>query len=361
MKSALVIAPGEYAGCESLHSEQAAEWHWVGDRSWLQRVVEWLVEGGVGQIEFVLCQGAQAIEEYFGTGERWGCQFRYRLCQDPSRPYRALRARRDWPEWIWLVHSQWLAQDRLPDLPEGQAGLFMSAENWAGAAWMPGEKVVELANLPLEQVGPHLLGQGWSQETREFQVLDGPAALLVANRKFLAESAWNRAGREVEPGIWLGRDVVLHPTAQLIAPVYISPHCRIEAGCRVGPQAVLASHVVVDRRTHLQDCLVSSGSYLGPGLDIQESLVDPRRVLMASSGFALYINDPLLLSTTRPTHELTRGLLSRLLASLLLILSLLGRSSENSRQVVQQPSSPDSSKSPPLGLAVPICALPPSR
>lgn len=351
---ALLVAPGEYEGTSNIQHTQAAEMHLVGDRPWLQRVIENVVEGGVTSLEVLVCHGSDRIGQHFGNGERWGCQIRFSLVQEPSLPYRILRARdlSGLPDWLWIVHAQWLSHEPLPAVESGQATLLVDSQgNWAGAAWVPRSVVAELFQLPIAEVGPHLLRsvKQANLSGRETLQLDHPAAVLKANRVFLTQKGWDRFGREVEPGLWIGRDVVLHPTVELIEPVYIAPHCRLGEGVRLGPNVVLGSNVVVDRATTIEDSVVAVGSYLGNGLEIREAIVDNQRILLAEADFELFVNDPVLLSSTQVQGEVVWHILSRALAVWLWVClfplwflqrSWHGKSLE--AQVVRQPCSTDS-------------------
>jgi NDP-sugar pyrophosphorylase family protein len=62
------------------------------DRPFIQHVVEFLVDQGVAEFDFVLSHLPERIEEFLGDGTRWGSRFRFHLARDPSRPYAALRS-----------------------------------------------------------------------------------------------------------------------------------------------------------------------------------------------------------------------------------------------------------------------------
>src|SRR5690606_26745069 len=96
------------------------------------------------------------------------------------------------------------------------------------------------------------------------------AAVLSANR-FILERDANPlllGGSNAEPGVWLSRNVMLHPSVQIRPPVYIGPDCRIEEGAVIGPHAIISQHCVVDSLSTIQNSLVMAGSYVGSGLEV---------------------------------------------------------------------------------------------
>ncbi len=344
---AILVAPGEYPKMDSLQQRLPAELHLVGDRSWLQRQLETCVDGGVHKIEVVLCNLPQKTQESLGNGERWGCKIEYTLAQDPNLPCRALRARSQFPDWLWFLHGQWLLQQPLPLAEEGTPQLLVTEDGqWAGAAWIPGETVRELVNTPHSEVGAKLMEliEGGRSTVKALQ-LSTTHSLLVANQYFLQSADWPRAGRESEPGLWIGRDVALHPTVELIQPVYIAAHCRVGYGVKLGPNVVIGNNVVIDSATSVSESVVFSGCYLGSGLDISNSLVDHQRLILAESDFEVHVSDPVILSSVVQSRDIFLNLSSRVWAVILLVIFFpiwllqraLGGQLTSENQAVRQP------------------------
>ena len=363
----ILVAPGEYPKMDSLQQRLPAELHLVGDRSWLQRQLETCVDGGVHKLEVVLCNLPRKTQESLGNGERWGCQIEYTLAQDPNLPCRALRARSQFPEWLWFIHGQWLLQQPLPAAEAGTAQVLVTEDGqWAGAAWIPGETVRELVNIPHAEVGAKLLELFEARTRVKALQLSTTHSLLVANQYFLQTPDWPRAGRESEAGLWIGRDVALHPTVELIQPVYIAAHCRVGHGVKLGPNVVIGNNVVIDSATSVSDSVVFSGCYLGAGLDISNSLVDHQRLILAESDFEVHVSDPVILSSVVQSREIFLTLSSRVWAVILLVLFfplwLLQRATSgqlpNENLAVRQPcvADPDQWVKQPLPFRVGTCS-----
>src|SRR5262249_8988134 len=129
------------------------------------------------------------------------------------------------------------------------------------------------------------------------------------------------AGREIEPGIWLSRNVVLHPTALIFPPVYVGKNCQIGRGVRLGPYAVIGDDCLLDERSTITHSVVFPGSYVGEGLELADVLVDKNRLVNVRVGGAMTITDHFILGSLSERH-LRRGLM-RLVSQVLGVLAFI--------------------------------------
>lgn len=130
-----------------------------------------------------------------------------------------------------------------------------------------------------------------------------------------------QTGREVEPGVWLSRNVVLHPTARVTAPVYVGENCQVSAGVRLGPDAVIGNGCVLDSHCSVTNSVIFPGSYVGEALELEDVLVDKNRLINAHVGAAVTITDIFILGSLTENHfvKLLTSLLSRLFGLVLLV------------------------------------------
>jgi NDP-sugar pyrophosphorylase family protein len=61
--------------------------------------------------------------------------------------------------------------------------------------------------------------------------------------------------------------------AELVGPFYVGPGCRVAAGARIGPDAVLVGGVSVAEGALVKDAVVWSGASIGPGARVEGALV----------------------------------------------------------------------------------------
>src|SRR5262249_10499847 len=80
-------------------------------------------------------------------------------------------------------------------------------------------------------------------------------------------------GRESDPGVWLSRNVSLHPTARIVPPVFIGENSRIGAQVELGPDAVIGRDCVLDTGCKVMNSVLFPGGYVGQSLRLVDVLV----------------------------------------------------------------------------------------
>jgi len=348
---ALIIAQGVSPGMEALNERYPSPLLPLVDRPFIQHVVEFLVEGGVTQFEFVLSHLPRKIENLLGDGSRWGSTFRFHLTRDPARPYDSLKIMNldNDAGPVLLAHA-----DRLPQVdleqtrPANQIEepvMFFSppirrndpsaekgqdTPQWTGWAWVPAGILKSLPkDLDEEALESHLASRGQgkgspvevssSLSVRSYDdMLASQAAVLGKEFKGLF-----LGGKEADESIWLSRNLTLHPTATLDPPVYIGENCRIGKGTSLGPNAVIGNDCVLDSGCTVTGSLIFPGSYVGEGLELTDVIVDKNRLINVRFGAAVSISESFILGgTSGPgiAHWLSR-IFSQGIAVLLLLLA----------------------------------------
>lgn len=289
------------------------------DRPFIQHVVEYLIDQGATDFDFILHQAPEQIETLLGDGTRWGSNFNFHLIKDASNPYRLLRTIcGNETEPLLLVHA-----DRLPAVSLEQtqpaskpiAFCYDSSEGvqkWTGWAQIAPLELQRLA-LNCANCTESLLGLSLMLFARtEGQLVklppplsvERPELLLEAQRRVLNKefSGLMMHGREVDPGVWLGRNVSLHPTARIVPPAFVGPNCRIGNGVQIGPNAAIGSDCILDKRCTLENTLVMAGSYVGEALELSDAIVDRNRLLNTRVGVAVSVADNFILGSLADKH-----------------------------------------------------------
>ena len=336
---AVVVATGWSQALQQSGESRAACMAPFLGRPFLQHVVEKIAGMGITQLEMILSHLPQDIEQFMGDGTRWGISCRFHLAMDHHKPYATLPA--------VLLNCQGpglLAHaDRLPVFEPGEAPGPQKAEQEALFCSEGGEAFSGWAFLDakrLRKVGPH-----WSEAELERMLLEeipgrmeADAVLSCRDYASLCQSHWQvlnhggagllLTGQEVEPGIWLSRNVSLHPTARLEPPVWIGEDCRVEQGVKLGPRATVMQGSLLDKRSSLVDSLVFPFSYVGQELEVEQAVVDRNRLVNFSLGASVQVGEAFILGSMERSgfKALLHNLFDRLLAALLLVLGspLLG-------------------------------------
>ena len=366
---AVLVATGRCPAISPLDERYASLLLPLVDRPFLQHVVEYLVARGVREMDVLLNEIPEKVRDLLGDGTRWGCTLRYHLVRDPLKPYGILRSicgEADAGQPLLLAHA-----DKLPALPgegfpedtpgTGRICYCLASEDvpegdggtWTGWALLSHGVATTLpADADEKELADHLLAGGESGA----KVLPVQAMLSMRTFEDIRTSQAKAlaghipglmlSGREVDPGIWLSRNVNLHPLAQITPPVFIGEDCTIGQGVRLGPDVAVGRGCILDKDSSVQKTVVFPRSYVGEGLDLDEAIVDRNLLINMRIGTAVTVTDNFILSdmelrgirnTLRQVVSRIAGLGLLLLLWPVLLLTILGlKLTGSSRKLVRQ-------------------------
>ncbi|HEX2196107.1 MAG TPA: sugar phosphate nucleotidyltransferase, partial [Actinomycetota bacterium] len=90
-------------------------------------------------------------------------------------------------------------------------------------------------------------------------------AYVQANHDALAGKVdVDLAGFELQPGVWVGDDVEIDPTARVEGPSLIGDNVRIDAGARIGPLTVVADNAIVCDDAAISGSVLLERAQAGP-------------------------------------------------------------------------------------------------
>jgi hypothetical protein len=359
---AVIIATGDRT-IEAIKLRQVMPLMPCVDRPVVQHIIEVLVECGITEFDIVLHEAPQEIEAFLGDGKRWGASFNFQLARAGERPYRILKLLNS-SDPVVLADAGYLPILTAEQLTPGAdtRGVMYCASSsdadaagrWTGWAYLGPQMVAAMPENPTRAEMESFLHSAredgvieYATETLELGTLDG---LLEAQRRILtnAIAGVHLSARRVEPGVWIARNVVIHPTAALTAPLFIGENSRIGAGSRIGPNASIGYDTVVDRHTIIKDSAILSGSYCGEGLELDHVFVDRNRLINVDLNTEVHISDSFILGSMKGSKRRGRlaGFCSRGVAAMLLVVSLpvlclvalIRRKQFTRRQVVRLPA-----------------------
>ena len=331
---AILVATGESPAMPAFREHRPTAMLPLLDRPWVQHVVEYLAARGFDEFDVILSHLPCQVRALLGDGGRWGVTIRTHLAGDAARPFRAIRALAPPPAGEPALLA-WA--DRLPavepagDRPAGDRPVLYrragGEPGWTGWAWAPGPALAAIPPDADEAAAGRALADAGAAVVEVGRVLEATsyAGLLAAQDEAIAGRfpGLMVGAREVEPGVWLARNVVLHPTAEVVPPVYVAEDCQVGAGVRLGPSAVVGRGCVLDAKCSVAGSVVFPSSYVGRGLALDGVLVDRNRLIHPGLDAALAVDDDFLLANLAEDRpgRLLAGLLSCSAAAALLALS----------------------------------------
>lgn len=300
---AVVICSGANSALHNLDEHQPAELIHLGDRPILQHVIEYLIRMGATDLHLILSHLPEQIEAYFGDGTRWGCSLHYHLAANEDKVPRLVRTICDGVQDGIVVAKGW----RVPavDWPrqEPQQPFILADRSderdfWSGWGQITTGYIREwFVDGAVSEVNRRILESGIAKiEIERWISADSADAILASQRLLLegAVTAVELSGNQVEKGAWIGRNASIHPTAGLQPPFWIGPDCRIGARTRIGPYAVISERCIIDEDSSVEESMVTPGTYIGQGLELNQTIVDRNRLVNVRLDTTYLISDAFL-------------------------------------------------------------------
>jgi hypothetical protein len=288
------------------------------DRPFLEHLVEIVVGQGSRELNFILPEEDRFTTNMLGNGTRWGARFRYYPVTGTVDIHGAFREipLNNADERILLAHS-----DRLPQLGLDRATsattLFCWRDNelhWTGWGLIRRADALMVPKGIQEQgLMEYFLTSGTDVvclEGRRPLTARSYDDLLVSNRRVLSKefTGLRPGGKEVQPGVWMARNVRVHPTARIAPPAFLGENCRIGVLVQVGPAASIGRDCMIERETHVANSVVCSGSYVGQQLVLRGVVVDGSRLVSTTCDAEIEDVDELLLGSVFGMPLRTRAL-----------------------------------------------------
>ncbi|KAB8142418.1 nucleotidyl transferase [Chloroflexia bacterium SDU3-3] len=131
-------------------------------------------------------------------------------------------------------------------------------------------------------------------------------------------------GRQIAPGIWVGLNDAIHPTAQLAPPICIGDNCWLGREVEIGPEVVIGANAVIDEEATVERTTIFERTYVGRLLKLSGVVANRSTLIDTETAHSTEIVDSFLLSEigVEGPDGFFRRLGNIALAALLLLLSL---------------------------------------
>lgn len=279
------------------------------DKPFVQHLVEYLIQNGVNEIDFVLSSLPEQAEGLFGDGSRWGVTFRYSLVKDGSRPYKAVaQIARAMSGPVLIVHDDAIVSvPSVADFVQGSSHpvILMDSSRphgasvgWTGWASCDARLLDHVPNGTRDDLFRYL------SSTRVVLQYAGTVLRITSFRDMIQAQihALNRrfsdlalSGNRCADNIVLGAGARIHQTVEIVGPVYVGENAEICEGVKLGPGTVIGRDCVVDTGTRISESIVLSGTYVGKELDVILCWVDRSNLYNARLSAGIKLTDRSLL------------------------------------------------------------------
>jgi NDP-sugar pyrophosphorylase family protein len=414
----ILLATNETARLDPLHHTFAAPMLPIVNRPVMATTVEMLARAGYKDLLVSLYNSSGGIAEYFGNGTRWGLRINYVVQRESLGSAGSLKWASRLLEETFLVlpgdaildldvaaalqfHQQHnapvtaiLSQRRTAAtemLRLDADGLVCEAgHNLVGdqVFFATGAYIIEPAILDhverrtycdiYTQLLPHLLAgdvavRGYCTSAY-WNPLNTVAEYQEAQQVFLY-SAFQATetdampadlprvrypsieGRQVVPGVWVGRNHVIHPSVRIAAPICIGDNCWIGQHAEISAGSVIGSNVVIDAEATVAQSTILAQTYIGQFVNINHRIVHINKMIDPENGECSEVVDPFLIGAVRNlVHNQQRrsysvaaivaGILLLFLSPVLIVLALVaflasgGRIMRRERSIGRRPLDP---------------------
>ncbi len=289
----------------------------------MEHQVELFVRNGIKNIHISCNHLSNKVQAYFEDGTRWGANTTYNFERPPFGLVAALRLMRPYfeGETLVIVLSNIVADIDLRDAMEfhwtkraDATFLYMNSEApQAGLSLVVDENdrisavgtqshnplkrnpvetgicIIEPETLDLltDTLGHNLLQACWlASQTARLHLfgypVDGPLTRITGWDSYTQVQKDILSGKypgvvipgiELQPGVWVGKNISASSAVSFDAPLLIGDNCRIGKGVRLGKDTILGHDVMVDVGANLENAIIMSNTFVGPQTLIRDAIL----------------------------------------------------------------------------------------
>lgn len=283
--------------------DQAAVLLPLFDKPFLHHQLDQLAHCGCTRVFLVGPGLREEVGPFVGTGKRWGVTVT--LVQGEGGLAELLDALSDEADGTLLLGSG----DTLPALPDGIAEKpvgRVTASNGVSTGWasLPAASVAAAVQPHRERLPEAMAAMTSTLEASTAQTEASACLTIRTWNDLLAAhdldalahfSGLLLPGREVEQGVWLNRNVVLHPSANVTGPIFLGEGVRIGPKVTLGPNAVVLNTSIVSPEAIVRGSLVLPHTYVGEELELDGVIALPGMLWNAEHRLETRIDDAFLL------------------------------------------------------------------
>jgi NDP-sugar pyrophosphorylase family protein len=289
----------------------------------IEHQVELFVRNGIKDISISCNHLSNKVQAYFEDGSRWGATTSYNFERPPFGLVAALRHMRPYLEGgtLVIILSNIIADIDLREALEfhwakradatflymdsetPQHGLSIVVDDNDRVSAVGTQSHNPLKCLPIEAgvciiepetldllsdtLGHNLLQACWvaSQRVRLHLFgypVDGPLTKITGWESYTQVQKDILSGKypgvvvpgiELQPGVWVGKNISASSGVSFEPPLLIGDNCRIGKGVSLGKETIIGHDVMVDVGASLQNAIIMSNTFVGPQTLIRDAII----------------------------------------------------------------------------------------
>ena len=230
-------------------------------------------------IERLICIGwlnPDLARDILGDGQRWGIALDWVTVQGPDEVFQKVSQQPvTAEEWVLLGSTNTLLDIRPMPSPVAGCAYRLNANPDAWPWMVLNKRTLQQASVCQWRDWPKLPDQ------LGLKAIDVPGLSLQSGHDLLAaigpmlkdDLPVVVPASEVEPGIYISRNVVIHPTVVIQGPVYIGEDVYLEKGCRVHAGTAIGKQCRIGQNTTLSNSIIGPESWLGSDLECNQMVI----------------------------------------------------------------------------------------
>jgi NDP-sugar pyrophosphorylase family protein len=297
--------------------------------------VESLAMAGLTDVIVVVSPDAYTVEAVLGEGARWGMRFEYVLATAQESEERTIeRIRHKLGNEYLLVRGEILRTAIIAEFVErarsieSRSVVATIGGVEAGVRLVRGEATLG-AKSPNRTADPRPCGEGDIRidfHQAGLSLLDSLSAFYRANLDILAGhfAGLIIPGREIAPGVRVGRHTKLSASAIKAGPLLIGSRCSIADNAELHGEVAVSHDVVIDCRAMIRSSVIMPNTYIGELVEITDAIVAGNRLIHVDTGTVSTVADSFLLASIRSAEigAWLRDYAERVVGAALLVVSL---------------------------------------
>lgn len=258
----------------------------VAGKSWCRHAIDICSQLGVNDVYIADNFMHDELAHQLGKGEFWTLNLDVRRCGECAVPSQLL--------------------EEIPELADNSEDLLIF---W-GTVLPDIREVGELLeNLrPVETGLEHLPPGIWLRRGGQLYGCACPLLRIDSLKHYFdlnfrmldAPGIYTLPGYSGQPGVNLGRNVIIMPHCSIQPPVIIQDDCSLGRSLSLKGGVIIGHETLIDDSSEIEHSIILNGTYIGKNLFIRDKIVAGSRVIDIANGEFVDIDDDFLLKRSDP-------------------------------------------------------------